>query len=199
MTAVFRGLAGTLFLAAAAQFLFASAASAQSAKLLEPKPILEGDKVVTLFPPGHPALKQLDGYDQPEKFNLSKGANPHVLNITNIHNPSIELQLPPPAKANGTAIIVAAGGGNTTLWVGPEGAEIGKWLNGLGVAAFNERYRLKPYDSAVDALADTQRSVRMVRACEGMGRRSEENRRDGLFRRRRAGGTHRTEFRRRQA
>jgi endo-1,4-beta-xylanase len=151
-------------LAAAAQFLFAASASAQSAKLIEPKPILEGDKVVTLFPPGHPALKLLDGYDQPEKFNFSKGANPHVLNITNIHNPSIELQLPPPAKANGTAIVVAAGGGNTTLWVGPEGAEVGKWLNGLGVAAFNERYRLKPYDSAGDALADTQRSVRMVRA-----------------------------------
>ena len=139
-------------------------ASTSEVKLLEPKPILPGDKVVTLFPPGHPALKNLSGYDQPEKFNWSKGNNPHVQNITNIHNPSIELQLPPADKANGTAVIVAAGGGNTTLWVGPEGAEIGKWLNGLGVAAFNERYRLKPYDSAVDALADTQRSVRMVRA-----------------------------------
>jgi len=164
MTAIFRSLTRVLFLAAAAQFLLTASAGAQSAKLIEPTPILEGDKVVTLFPPGHPALKQLDGYDQPEKVNLSKGANPHVLNITNIHNPSIELQLPPPKKANGTAIIVAAGGGNTTLWVGPEGAEIGKWLNGLGVAAFNERYRLKPCDSAVDALADTQRAVRMVRA-----------------------------------
>ena len=133
-------------------------------KLLEPKPILEGDKVVTLYPPGHPALKNLAGYDKPENFNMSKGANPHVLNITNIHNPSIELQLPPAEKANGTAMIVAAGGGNTTLWVGPEGADIGKWLNGLGVAAFNLRYRLKPYDSAVDALADTQRAIRTVRA-----------------------------------
>ncbi len=133
-------------------------------KLLEPKPILEGDKVVALYPPGDPALKRLSGYDKPEKFNLSNGADRRVLNITNIHNPSIELQLPPPDKANGTAVIVAAGGGNTTLWVGPEGAEIGKWLNTLGVAAFNERYRLKPYDSAVDALADTQRSVRTVRA-----------------------------------
>lgn len=139
-------------------------APSSAAALQPPKPILEGDKVVTLFPPGHPALKQLNGYDMPEKFNFSKDAHRHVLNITNIHNPSIELQLPPPGKANGTAIIVAAGGGNTTLWVGPEGAEIGKWLNSLGIAAFNERYRLKPYDSAVDALADTQRAIRMVRA-----------------------------------
>jgi endo-1,4-beta-xylanase len=113
---------------------------------------------------GAQALKSLGGYDKPENFNMSKGANPHVLNITNIHNPSIELQLPPADKANGTAVIVAAGGGNTTLWVGPEGADIGKWLNGLGVAAFNLRYRLKPYDSAVDALADSQRAIRTVRA-----------------------------------
>jgi endo-1,4-beta-xylanase len=133
-------------------------------KLLEPKPILEGDKVVTLYPPGHPALKSLAGFEKPENFNMSKGTNPRVLNITNIHNPSIELQLPPSEKANGTAVIVAAGGGNTTLWVGPEGADIGRWLNSLGVAAFNLRYRLKPYDSAVDALADTQRAIRTVRA-----------------------------------
>ena len=141
-----------------------SPATSAPAKLLEPQPILAGGTVVTLFPPGHPALKQLSGYDQPEKVNRSKDADHRVLNITNIHNPSIALQLPPADKANGTAVIVAAGGGNTTLWVGPEGADIGKWLNGLGVAAFNLRYRLKPYDSAVDALADTQRAVRMVRA-----------------------------------
>ncbi|HEX4000894.1 MAG TPA: alpha/beta hydrolase [Pirellulales bacterium] len=172
MIATFRVFVRTLLLVAAVQFAFAASAWAQTGqtasspdtKLLEPQPILKGDKVVALFPPGHPALKTLNGYDQPEKFNYSKGADSHVLNITNIHNPSIELQLPPAGKANGTAIIVAAGGGNTTLWVGPEGAEVGKWLNGLGVAAFNLRYRLKPYDSAVDALADTQRAVRMVRA-----------------------------------
>jgi hypothetical protein len=172
MTTVFKHFSCGLMVAAVAQALLAAAprtradtpAPVAESKLLEPKPILEGNQVVTLFPPGHPALKTLSGYDKPENFNISKGANPHVLNITNIHNPSIELQLPPADKANGTAVIVAAGGGNTTLWVGPEGADIGKWLNGLGVAAFNLRYRLKPYDSAVDALADTQRAIRTVRA-----------------------------------
>jgi endo-1,4-beta-xylanase len=161
-----------LILAVAAQSWFTAAARAEGdkpptateTKLPEPQPILPGDKVVTLFPPGHPALKQLSGYNQPEHVNRSKGPDSQVQNITNIHNPSIELQLPAADKANGTGVIVAAGGGNTTLWVGPEGAQIGKWLNGLGVAAFNERYRLKPYDSAVDALADTHRAIRMVRA-----------------------------------
>ncbi|HJT78623.1 MAG TPA: alpha/beta hydrolase, partial [Gemmataceae bacterium] len=38
------------------------------------------------------------------------------------------------------------------------------WLNGLGVHAFIERYRLRPYDSATDAAADTRRAFRVVRA-----------------------------------
>jgi endo-1,4-beta-xylanase len=62
------------------------------------------------------------------------------------------------------AVIVAAGGGNKTCNVGTEGTDIAEWLNGLGIHAFIERYRLRPYDSTTDALADTQRSFRVIRA-----------------------------------
>ena len=82
----------------------------------------------------------------------------------NIHNPSIEVHLAPADKANGMAVIVAAGGGNQTCNVGPEGTAIAEWLNGLGVHAFIERYRLRPYGSQTDALADTQRCFRIIRA-----------------------------------
>ena len=61
-------------------------------------------------------------------------------------------------------MIVAPGGGNTTCVVGTEGVDIANWLNGLGVHAFIERYRLRPYGSQTDALADTQRAFRVVRA-----------------------------------
>jgi acetyl esterase/lipase len=132
--------------------------------LLEPQPIVPGAKVVTLWPPGSPALKALKDYDKPEVFNLSKGPSARVQSIVNIHNPSIELHLAPPDKANGMAIILAAGGGNRTLNVGTEGVDIANWLNSLGISAFIERYRLQPYRSASDALADTQRSFRVVRA-----------------------------------
>ena len=84
--------------------------------------------------------------------------------VVNIHNPSLEIHLAPPDKANGSAVIVAAGGGNRELNVGGEGLDIAEWLNGLGVHVFIERYRLRPYDSTVDAVADTQRSFRLVRA-----------------------------------
>jgi endo-1,4-beta-xylanase len=130
----------------------------------EPQPIVPGAKVVTLWPKGSPMLKELAGSDKPEVVYLSKGAEPRILHIDNIHNPSIELHLAPAEKANGLGIIVVPGGGNKTLWVGPEGVDVAHWLNGLGVHAFIERHRLQPYDSTVDALADTQRSIRMVRA-----------------------------------
>jgi endo-1,4-beta-xylanase len=132
--------------------------------LPEPPPLVPGAKVVTLWPQGSPMLKEMPGSDKPEVLHLYKGSESRILNIDNIHNPSIELHLAPADKASGMAVVVAAGGGNKTLYVGPEGVDVANWLNGLGVHAFIERYRLQPYDSAVDALADTQRSLRMVRA-----------------------------------
>jgi len=84
--------------------------------------------------------------------------------VVNIHNPSIELHLAPAEKRNGSAVILAAGGGNRELNVGPEGYEVADWLNTLGISAFVLRYRLQPYRSDVEALADTQRSIRLIRA-----------------------------------
>ena len=117
-----------------------------------------------MWPKGSPALRAMPGSDKPEQFNVSKGPPQRVQSVINIHNPSIEVHLAPADKANGMAVIVIAGGGNKTCNVGNEGIDIAEWLNGLGVHAFIERYRLKPYDSTVDAMADTQRSIRIVRA-----------------------------------
>lgn len=136
-------------------------APASAVKLLDPKPLSAGHQVVTLFPPGHPALKAGPGSDQDEKFNTSAGGR--VNSVTNIHNPSIELYLAPADKANGLSVILSPGGGNNTCNVGGEGVDIAAWFNAQGVSCFVHRYRLKPYGSATDALADTQRAVRVVR------------------------------------
>jgi endo-1,4-beta-xylanase len=109
-------------------------------------------------------LKPLDGWDKPEVFTRSKGTPDRVASVTNIHNPSIEVHLAPREKDTGMAVIVAPGGGNTQCVVGTEGIAIAEWLNGLGVHAFIERYRLRPYGSQTDALSDTQRAFRVVRA-----------------------------------
>jgi acetyl esterase/lipase len=128
---------------------------------ISPLPLAPGARVVTLWPAGHPTLK---GFDQKEVFKSSPDHPERIQSVTNVHNPSIELHLAPPEKANGLAIIVAPGGGNSQLVVSTEGIDIAAWLNDLGVSAFILRYRLRPYNSAVDALADTQRAVRLVRA-----------------------------------
>jgi hypothetical protein len=144
------------YVAAIMAALLALSAAAQT-----PPPLVPGAKVLTLWSAGSPTLKRVD---EKEAITYYKNQPDCIQRVTNINNPSIELHLAPADKANGTAIIVAAGGGNKELWVGPEGVEIANWLNTLGASAFVLRYRLQPYTSAGDALADTQRSVRIVRA-----------------------------------
>lgn len=141
-----------------------SAPAAAALALPAPGPITPGAKVVPLWPQGSPKLRAEEGANKPETLHMYKGSDARILHLENIHNPSIELHLAPPEKANGMAVIIAPGGGNSTLYVGPEGVDVADWLNGLGIHAFVERYRLRPYDSAVDALADTQQSIRLVRA-----------------------------------
>jgi acetyl esterase/lipase len=141
---------------------FAAAdAPAEPVKLIDPKPLTPGHKVVPIFPAGHPALKSLKGADKEEIWTTQQG---RVAKVNNIHVPTLELYPAPPDKANGMSVILSPGGGNTDLWVGPEGTDVAQWLNNLGVSCFVHRYRLKPYGSATDALAETQRAVRLVRA-----------------------------------
>lgn len=139
----------------------AAAAEGDAVKLIEPKPITPGHQVVPIFPPGHSALKALDGADKEEIWTIQ---NDRVAKVNNIHLPTLEVYAAPTDKANGMSVILAPGGGNKDLWVGPEGSDVAHWLNGLGVTCFVHRYRLQPYGSATDALAETQRAVRLIRA-----------------------------------
>ena len=86
----------------------------------------------------------------------------------NIHNPSLTVFLPPAGKANGTAVIVAAGGGHRELVFNPEGVEPAQYLASLGVTAFALKYRLfrEPGSKyTIDNTAeDIRRAMRTVRA-----------------------------------
>jgi acetyl esterase/lipase len=86
----------------------------------------------------------------------------------NIHNPSLTVFLPAPGKANGTAVIVAAGGGHRELVFNPEGVEPAQYLASLGITAFALKYRLfrepgSPYKHTHTA-EDIRRAMRTVRA-----------------------------------
>jgi len=86
----------------------------------------------------------------------------------NIHNPSLTVFTPPPGKANGAAVIVAAGGGHRELVFNPEGVEPAQFLAQLGVTAFALKYRLFREPGSKYTIANTaediRRAMRVVRA-----------------------------------
>jgi acetyl esterase/lipase len=89
--------------------------------------------------------------------------------VTNIHNPSITVFLPPKEKANGAAFIVCPGGGHAYLVMDLEGSLVAKKLNEMGIAAFVLKSRLarapgSTYKAEVESLADAQRAIRLVRS-----------------------------------
>ncbi len=124
-------------------------------------------QVVFLWPSGSPTLQ---GASEKE-ITVPPDPQPgqRINSIKNVHNPSIEAHLPSAEKATGAAIVVAPGGGHQQLVWGTEGIDIANWLNDLGIAAFILKYRLAQtpgYHYAVEkeALRDTQRAIRIVRA-----------------------------------
>jgi endo-1,4-beta-xylanase len=123
--------------------------------------------VVDLWPAGSPTLQGAHEKEQTTPENVKPGER--INSIRNVHHPSLEVHLPPREKATGTAIIVAPGGGHRQLVWGSEGTDIARWLNEQGVAAFILKYRLAftpnyKYTVEGEALQDTQRAIRIVRA-----------------------------------
>jgi len=70
--------------------------------------------------------------------------------VRNVTEATLTPFLPDPAKANGTAVIVAPGGGFRWLSINNEGWKIAKALNAQGVAAFVLKYRLQPTAPTMD-------------------------------------------------
>jgi endo-1,4-beta-xylanase len=127
----------------------------------------DAPQVIYLWPAGLPTLKGADEKEITTPENVKPGDR--INSIKNVHNPSIEVYLPPADKAVGTAVVVAPGGGHRQLVIGSEGSDIARWLNDLGIAAFVLKYRLAftpnyQYTVEGEALADTQRAIRVVRA-----------------------------------
>ena len=69
-----------------------------------------------------------------------------------------------PRVANGTAVIIAPGGGNIMLMYGGEGADVAEVFNDWGVTAFVLTYRLAPHYDQAARTQDGERALRMVRA-----------------------------------
>ena len=118
---------------------------------------------ILLWPKGAPGSE-----GKTEKEVVEKSANGER-KVWSIHNPSITPYLPAKEKATGAAVIIAPGGAHRFLCVDHEGYFAAQWFSERGIAAFVLKNRLaketnSTYKIEVEALADTQRAVRLVRS-----------------------------------
>lgn len=118
---------------------------------------------ILLWPKGAPGSE-----GKTEKEVVEKSANGER-KVWSIHSPSITPYLPAKGKATGGAVIIAPGGAHRFLCVDHEGYYVAQWFSERGIAAFVLKNRLaketnSTYKIEVEALADTQRAVRLVRS-----------------------------------
>lgn len=103
--------------------------------------------------------------------------------VRNVSRPTLTPFLPDPAKATGAAVIVAPGGGFTSLSMELEGFQVARTLANRGVAAFVLKYRLvqTPADESEARAFSVKRIVNAVAAGDG-GRslQNAESTEDGL-------------------
>lgn len=105
--------------------------------------IAQNDRMTPIPVPAQPNAIELGtgplpGATAPESWHSQYGSR-FARNVTVA---TLTPFLPDPAKANGTAVIVAPGGGFTTLSMENEGWDVAKALAARGVAAFVLKYRL---------------------------------------------------------
>jgi acetyl esterase/lipase len=122
--------------------------------------------VVPLWPNGAPGSE-----GQTSKEVVTQRTEPGLSFsvVSNIHNPTITVFLPPKKKATGAAVIILPGGAHRFLSIDHEGYDVAKWFSERGVASFVLKYRLarsegSTYKVEVHALQDAQRALRLVRS-----------------------------------
>ena len=108
--------------------------------------------VIPLWPEGVPGAKAIG----PEKHE--DGGR-----ISNVSEPTLTIYGPAVDRPNGTAVIIAPGGGYVRLSTEREGVQYANWLSTLGVTSFVLKYRMAEFGHPAP-LQDVLRAVRIVRS-----------------------------------
>jgi len=131
--------------------------------LLLAAPLVAADPVeIPLWEKGAPGFESR----KDEKENRDVRPNGEY-RVTNVHNPTLTVILPPKEKATGAAVVICPGGGYSILAWDLEGEEVAQWLNSIGVTGIILKYRVpKRADEPryVPPLQDAQRAMSLVRA-----------------------------------
>ncbi|QCB42736.1 alpha/beta hydrolase [Sphingomonas sp. PAMC26645] len=107
--------------------------------------LAQTDKMASIATPAQPdaialGTGKLPGATAPEAWHSQYGS----VFARNVTVATLTPFLPDPAKATGTAVIVAPGGGFQTLSMQNEGWDVARALAARGVAVFVLKYRLNP-------------------------------------------------------
>lgn len=104
----------------------------------------------------------------PEEYLPTKKGQLDVKRLGKVSEPTIAVYAPPKDKSNGTAVLVAPGGGYNILAVEHEGTQVCEWLNGLGVTAVLLKYRVPKREAQTPEnlamVQDAQRALALVRS-----------------------------------
>lgn len=120
---------------------FTAAGAQQPGPPVQPSASSPAPKVINIWPGVAPGSEQ---WKQKEKV-LHMGPMESIVNVT---TPTLTAYLPDPAKATGTAVIIAPGGG--FLFQGPN-KDVAEWLAARGIAAFDLKYRTAQVDGENEA------------------------------------------------
>jgi acetyl esterase/lipase len=135
-----------IFLATTSTLIFCAAVSAQT----QPQ-------VIPLWSQGAPGFES--------RRDIPEEARDYW--VRKINNPTITVYLPPKEKANGTAVVIAPGGGFRELVYENEGVRAAEFFNSIGVAAFILKYRLPKEENSPYTMdnvrQDAYRAMRLVR------------------------------------
>jgi len=92
---------------------------------------------IRLWPDGAPGS---ENWSVPETVRTSPGGDRVVANVS---DPTLTVFLPDPARATGTAVVIAPGGALRALSIDNEGVKVARWLNERGIAGFVLKYRTR--------------------------------------------------------
>ncbi len=104
------------------------------------------------------------GFKIEAEKEIPKKNDADVKRVTNVSEPTIAIYKP--ANPNGTAVIVAPGGGYSILAIEHEGTQVCEYLNSIGVTGILLKYRVparSKEDPSKEPLQDVQRAIGLVR------------------------------------
>jgi len=116
---------------------------------------------VKLWPSGAP---EAAGFKMDAEKEIPKKNDADVKRVTNVSEPTITVFKP--EHPNGTAVIVAPGGGYGILAIEHEGTQVCEYLNTIGVTGIVLKYRVPARDKSdpsKEPLQDAQRAIGVVR------------------------------------